>query len=72
MLKCDATLLESHFGMSVLLKICCIFSEHFSLEHKGCFCIVLSAPALQKKPKRNDKRFNDCSYSLFFLMSICD
>ena len=27
-----ATLLESHFGMGVLLSICCIFSEHFFLR----------------------------------------
>ena len=34
-------LLKSHFGMGVLLKICCIFSEHLSLRAtltKGCFC----------------------------------
>ena len=36
--KCDfntvaATLLKSHFGMGVLLQICCISSEHLSLIH---------------------------------------
>ena len=27
-----ATLLKSHFGMGVLLEICCIFSEHLFLR----------------------------------------
>ena len=31
MLKCMATLLKSHFSVSVLLYICCIFSEHILL-----------------------------------------
>ena len=33
-------LLKSHFGMGVLLKICCIFSEHISLRAplEGYFC----------------------------------
>ena len=31
---------KSHFGMGVLLKICCIFSEHlfFRTPLSGCFC----------------------------------
>ena len=47
--KCDfnkvalhsfATLLKSHFGMGVLLQICCIFSEDLFLRTPlgGCFC----------------------------------
>ena len=28
----QATLLKSHFGMGVLLKVCCIFSEHLFLR----------------------------------------
>ena len=33
------TLLKSHFGMGVLLQICCIFSEHIFLRTPldGCF-----------------------------------
>ena len=35
-----ATLLKLHFGMDVLLKICCIFSEHLFLRTPpdSCFC----------------------------------
>ena len=29
---CFANLLKSHFGICVLLKICCLFSEHFLQE----------------------------------------
>ena len=41
--SCKATIFKSHFGMGVLLKLCCIFSEHFSLRPPldGCFCILL-------------------------------
>ena len=47
MQKCDFykvplfTLLKSHFGMGVLLWICCIFSEHLVLRTPldGCFWI---------------------------------
>ena len=37
--KVAATLLKSHFRMSVLLYMCCIFSEHFFLGTLmgGCF-----------------------------------
>ena len=37
--RCKATLLKSHFGMGILLKICCIFSEHLFLRTPldGCF-----------------------------------
>ena len=36
---CRATLLKSHFGMGVLLQICCIFSKHLFLGTPlgGCF-----------------------------------
>ena len=36
---CDfkATLLKSHFGMSVLLYVCCIFSEHLFLRTPSGF-----------------------------------
>ena len=42
--KCNfnfATLLKSHFGVGVLLKICFMFSEHLFLgtPFGGCFCI---------------------------------
>ena len=38
------TLLNSHFGMGVLLWICCIFSEHlfFRTPLGGCFCTMLT------------------------------
>ena len=32
---CKATLLKSHFGMGVLLQICCIFSEHLRVAAFG-------------------------------------
>ena len=37
--SCFASLLKSHFGMSVLLLICCIFSEHLvkRIPLEGCF-----------------------------------
>ena len=46
-LYCNVTLLKSHFGMGVLLKICCIISEHLSLRTplEGCFCISKLAKA---------------------------
>ena len=36
---CFATLLKLHFCMAVLLKICCIFSQHLFLRAplEGCF-----------------------------------
>ena len=39
---CKATLLKSHFGMGILLQICCIFSEHLFLRTTlgGCFRIA--------------------------------
>ena len=50
MLKCDfnkvaATLLKSHFAMSVLLQICSIFSEQLSLRTRlGDFLyLIMSA-----------------------------
>ena len=50
MLKCGfnkvakATLLKSHFGMGVLLWICCIFSKYLFLKTPldGCFWKILS------------------------------
>ena len=38
--SCFATLLKPHFGMSVLLYICCIFSERLFLKTPlgGCLC----------------------------------
>ena len=40
--SCKATLLKPHFGMGVLLWICCIFWEHLFLGTPlgGCFCII--------------------------------
>ena len=37
--RVTATLLESHFGMGVLLQICCVFSEHIFLRTtlESCF-----------------------------------
>ena len=34
--------LKSHFGMGVLLQICCKFSEHLFLRTRldGCFCCI--------------------------------
>ena len=39
-LQSKATLFKSHFGIGVLLKICCIFSEQLFLRTPldGCFC----------------------------------
>ena len=39
--SCKATLLKSSYGMSVLLQICSVFSEHFFLRTslKDCFCM---------------------------------
>ena len=52
--KCDfnkvsSNLLKLHFGMGVLLQICCIFSQHLFLGTplKSCFCKVLSSTYLQ-------------------------
>ena len=41
---CFANLLKSHFGVSVLLQICCIFSEYLSqwTHLGGCFWSSLS------------------------------
>ena len=41
--SCSATLLKSHFGMGVLLYICCTFSEYLFLETplSGCFWVSL-------------------------------
>ena len=47
--KCDSnkvskrTLLKLHFGMGVLLQICCEFSQHLFLRTSldGCFCELL-------------------------------
>ena len=41
LLKFIETLLTLHFGMGVLLQICCIFSEHLILRTtlEGCFCL---------------------------------
>ena len=38
-IKLQSNLLKSHFGMGVLLQICCIFSEHLVLRTplNGCF-----------------------------------
>ena len=39
-LQCKATLLKSHFGMGILLKVCSVFSEHIfpGTPLGGCFC----------------------------------
>ena len=44
-------LLKSHFGMSVLLYICYIFSEHLFLETPldGCFWITIMKHLAQRK-----------------------
>ena len=44
--SCKATLLKSHFGMSVLRQICCIFSEHLfqGTPLGNCFCSLNSSP----------------------------
>ena len=41
--SCKATSLKSHFVMSVLLKICCMLSEHLFLRTalQDCFCTFL-------------------------------
>ena len=41
--SCKATLLKPHFGMGVLLQICCIFSQHLFLRTplEGCFCKLI-------------------------------
>ena len=43
--SCKTPLLKSHFGMDVLLYICCTFSEHLFLKTpvEGCFfCLCFS------------------------------
>ena len=42
--RCSESLLKSHFGMGVLLQICCIDSEHFFLRTplEGCFLLVFT------------------------------
>ena len=60
--KCDfnkvaLTLLKSHFGMGVLLSICCIFSENLFLRTPldGCFdrrCLTGSSIRLCKVVQR--------------------
>ena len=37
--KCDFTLVKSHFGIGILLYICCIFSKNvfFRTPLEGCF-----------------------------------
>ena len=39
-LQLYATLLKLHFGMGILLQICCIFLEWFFVRTplEGCFC----------------------------------
>ena len=43
-----ATLLKSHFGMGVLLSICCIISEHLFLKTplEGCFWSCQHSPEM--------------------------
>ena len=49
--KVTATLLKSHFGMSVLLQIYCIFLQQPFLitPLEGCFCLKKTWTILQKK-----------------------
>ena len=53
--NCFATVLKSHFGMGVLLYICCIFSEHLFIKItiKGCFCI--GGKGIKRESKGNQK-----------------
>ena len=55
-IKLLTTLLKSHFGMCVLLWICCMFSEHLFLGTPvgGCFWIyrVDSDKPIKFKPKK--------------------
>ena len=60
MLKCcKATLLKSHFGMGVLLQMCCIFSEHLFLRIPldGCFWTVkeITGKFMEKGKIKNSK-----------------
>ena len=43
--SCFATSLKLHFGMGILLWICCIFSEHLfvRISLDGCFCDFFSS-----------------------------
>ena len=54
-----ATLLSSHFGMSVLLQICCILSEHLFLRTPldGCFWTVkeITGKFMKKVKIKNGK-----------------
>ena len=80
---CFATLLELHFGMSVLLWICCIFSEHLFLRIPlgGCFWIIILAVFKHERynyvlavlwPKSRKRNFKSKSKLLFFLPSFKD
>ena len=51
MLKCDTTLLKSHFGMGVLLKICCIFSERLFLKTQGLLLYCAISTSIAKKTR---------------------
>ena len=59
--KVEAILLKSHFGMGVLLQICCIFSEHlFSrTPQSGCFCISIVHGLKWAKAKLHSAKFLD-------------
>ena len=45
-----ATLLKSHFGMGILLQVCCIFSEHLFLRAhlEGYFCLSAAPENIRK------------------------
>ena len=61
LLSCK-TLLKSHFPMSVLLQICCIFSEHL-------FLITLLEGCFWTKRKKSRKAFSGC-FNLSFEQSF--
>ena len=65
--KCDfnkvvlpskATLLKSHFGIGILLYICCIFSKHLLLKTslEDCVCITIIGHSLVTRKYKNHNR----------------
>ena len=69
--KCMTTLLKSHFGMSVLLYICCIFSEQLFLGTPlgGCFYKYVLIIRFKKISKQQRETFKEILRSKHFWAS---
>ena len=60
----SANLLKSHFGMGVILKICCIFSEHLFIRH-------LWRAASESKKNPNGQMKTEMFFKLYSYNSNC-